>query len=68
MEILWLANKGTFPAKIRTKVLIYLGNQKAKKAWSCNLFLMQVVLSGICNPMVSPGFTMDLLIKDLAHE
>lgn len=30
MEMLWLANKGAFPAKIRTKVLIYLGNQKAK--------------------------------------
>jgi len=32
MEILWLANKRAFPAKIRTKVLINLGNQKAKKA------------------------------------
>lgn len=57
MEIPWLANKVAFPAKIRTKVLIYLGNQKAKKAWSCNLSLMRVVLAVIHNSMVSVGST-----------
>lgn len=68
MEMLWLANKRASPAKIRTKALIYLGNQKAKKAWSCNLSLMWVVLSVIMNLMVSLSFTTDLLTKDLEHE
>lgn len=58
---MWLANKGAFPAKIRTKVLIYLGNQK-------DFSLIAVVLTVIYNPTVSLGFTVDLLIKDLAHE
>lgn len=68
MEILRLANKRAFPAKIRTKVLIYLGNRKAKKARSRNLSLMWVVLAVIKNPMDSLSFTVDLLTKDLERE